>query len=73
MDQLKQKSLDILLYHKNYLPLFRSKHKLPINVSILTWNVNAMNPENYVGEIEKAIRLVREGADLVVVGLQEII
>lgn len=40
IDQLKQRSLDCILYHKNYEPLSRLKHKLPLTVSILTWNIN---------------------------------
>lgn len=44
IDQIKQLSLDIILYHKNYQPLIRLKHKLPFTVSVLTWNVNALSP-----------------------------
>ncbi len=47
IDQIKQLSLDIILYHKNYEPIFRLKHKLPFTVSIATWNVNATEPEKF--------------------------
>lgn len=70
MDEMKQKSLDLILYHKHYRmdTMLRSKQNLEFHICIITWNVNATSPDKLL-ELEKIVKAC-EGADLVIFGIQ---
>ena len=46
MDEIKQKSLDLILYHKNYRmdSVLKNKENIELHICIVTWNVNATDP-----------------------------
>ena len=73
MDEMKQKSLDLILYHKHYRmdSILKNKHNLEFHVCVITWNVNATDP-NKLKELAKVLETCA-GADLVVFGVQEMI
>jgi hypothetical protein len=71
---MKQKSLDLVLYHKHYRmdSMLRSnKQNLEFHICIITWNVNATDPDKFK-ELHKLAEAC-EGADLVIFGVQEMI
>lgn len=73
MDEMKQKSLDLILYHTHYRmnSILRSKQSIEFHICIITWNVNATDPDK-LHELSKAIEAC-EGADLIIFGIQEMI
>jgi hypothetical protein len=72
IDRIKQKSLDIILHHKhyNFETLLKDKHKTPFNINILSWNVNATDPEKLK---DIPIALDTLDGELIVIGIQEMI
>lgn len=46
MDEIKQKSLDLILYHKNYRmdSVLKNKENIELHICVVTWNVNATDP-----------------------------
>ena len=46
MDEMKQKSLDTILFHKHYRmdSMLRNKQNLEFHICVVTWNVNATDP-----------------------------
>lgn len=73
MDEIKQKSLDLILYHKHYRmeSMLRNKQNVEFHICIVSWNVNATSPEK-MKELSKIIDRC-EGADLIIFGVQEMI
>jgi phosphatidylinositol-bisphosphatase len=73
IDEIKQKSLDIILYHKYYRrdTMLKNKEITELHISIASWNVNATDPEKMT-QLDKIIAAC-EGADLVIFGAQEMI
>jgi hypothetical protein len=73
IDEIKQKSLDILLYHKHYRmnSMLKNKQNTELHVCLVTWNVNATDPEKLKG-LEMIIEQC-DDSDLIVFGIQEMI
>lgn len=47
IDEMKQKALDIILYHKHYRmnSMLRNKQNTEFQICIISWNVNATDPD----------------------------
>ena len=73
IDEIKQKALDILLYHKHYrmTSVLKNKQNIEFNVCLVTWNVNATEPDKLKG-LETIISRC-DGSDLLIFGIQEMI
>lgn len=73
LDEIKQKSLDTLLYHTHYRmnSMLKNKHNTEFHISVVTWNVNATDPDKLKGLEEILSRC--DGSDLIVFGIQEMI
>jgi hypothetical protein len=73
MDEIKQKSLDLILYHKHYRmeSMLRNKQNVEFHICIVTWNVNATDPDK-MKQLSRIVDMC-EGADLVIFGVQEMI
>lgn len=73
IDEIKQKSLDIILYHKYYRrdSMLRNKQSAQLHICIASWNVNATDPDKMTN-LDKMVAAC-DGADLVVFGVQEMI
>jgi hypothetical protein len=73
IDEIKQKSLDILLYHTHYRmnSMLKNKQNTEFRVCLVTWNVNATDPDKLKG-LEQVVAQC-DGCDIIVFGLQEMI
>jgi hypothetical protein len=73
IDEIKQKSLDILLYHKHYRmnSVLRNKQNTELRICLVTWNVNSTDPDKLTG-LQTVIEHC-DGSDLIVFGIQEMI